>query len=132
MRKIAFLTTTLLLFLVFAVSAQPRDNRERLAPEQQAARTVERLTKELQLTAKQQAELKTWFTTSIKKRQDMMAKNQGNREAMRENAKKDREETDIQMKKVLTADQFKKYKENQEKRMQEMQKRREGQKGAHL
>lgn len=40
--------------------------RERMTPEQQATRTVERLTTELKLTDKQQADLKKWYTESFK------------------------------------------------------------------
>lgn len=123
MRKIAFLATTILMFLAFIVNAQQRGPRERLTPEQQATRTVERLTKELKLTEQQQKELQTWYTASFKQREEKMKDNRGNREAMREQMKKDREATDAQLKKVLTEDQYKIYKENEEKRMKEWQQR---------
>ena len=55
MKKLVFLATTLLMFLAITVNAQQRGPRERMTPEQQATRTVERLTTELKLTDKQQA-----------------------------------------------------------------------------
>lgn len=124
MKKILFVTTTMMLFLAFTVNAQQKSPREKLTPEQQAARTVERLIKELQLTDKQQADLKNWYTASFKQREENMQKNHENREAMREQMKKDREANDAQLEKVLTAEQYKTYKANEEKRMKEWQQRR--------
>ena len=118
MKKLVFLATTLLMFLV---NAQQRGPRERMTPEQQATRTVERLTTELKLTDKQQADLKKWYTESFKKREEAMQKNRDNREAMRDQMKKDRE--DAELKKVLTEEQYKTYKANEEKRMKEWQQR---------
>lgn len=119
MKKILFLATTVLMFLAMGVNAQQRGPREKLTPEQQATRMVERLNEELKLTDKQQADLKTYFTTSIKNRNEAFEKNKDNREQMREQMKKDREATDAQLKKVLTAEQYKTYKANEEKRQKE-------------
>lgn len=127
MKKILFFATTVLMFLAIGVNAQQRGPREKLTPEQQATRMVERLNEELKLTDKQQADLKTYFTTSIKNRNEAFEKNKDNREQMREQMKKDREATDAQLKKVLTAEQYKTYKANEEKR----QKEREQHKGQH-
>ena len=113
MKKLVFLATTLLMFLAITVNAQQRGPRERMTPEQQATRTVERLTTELKLTDKQQADLKKWYTESFKKRE----------EAMRDQMKKDREAADAELKKVLTEEQYKTYKANEEKRMKEWQQR---------
>lgn len=70
MKKLVFLATTLLMFLAITVNAQQRGPRERMTPEQQATRTVERLTTELKLTDKQQADLKNGIpnrSKSVKK-----------------------------------------------------------------
>lgn len=128
MKKIIFLATTLLMVLAFTTQAQERQQRERLIPEQQATRTVEQLNKELTLTEKQQTDLKKWYTDSYTQRAKNMEKNRDNREAMRETMKKDRESTEAQLKKVLTEDQFKKYQENEKKRMEQRQ-NRGGQRG---
>ena len=117
MKKIIFLTTTLLMVLAFTVQAQERPQRERMTPEQQATRTVEQLNKELTLTEKQQTDLKKWYTDSYTQRAKNMEKNRDNREA-----------TEAQLKKVLTEDQFKKYQENEKKRAQQRQ-NRGGQRG---
>lgn len=132
MKKILFLATTLLMFLALGVNAQQRGPREKLTPEQQATRMVERLNKELKLTDKQQTDLKTYFTDSFKKRNEALEKNKDNREGMRDQMKKDREATDAQLKKVLTAEQYKTYKANEEKRQKERQQQRgQGQQGNH-
>ena len=115
MKKLVFLATTLLMFLAITVNAQQRGPRERMTPEQQATRTVERLTTELKL--------KKWYTESFKKREEAMQKNRDNREAMRDQMKKDREAADAELKKVLTEEQYKTYKANEEKRMKEWQQR---------
>ncbi len=120
-----------MLFLAFSVNAQQggqgrpqgQSQRERPTPEQMAKNMVERMNKELNLTEKQQKDFTTYFTESAKKQQEMFEKNKSNREAMVENMKKNREETDAYLKKNLTADQYKKYQENQAKRMQERQNR---------
>lgn len=119
MKKIGFIVLTLCLCLTFVVNAQPRERREKLTPVQQATRMVERLNKELRLSDKQQAELKTWFTQSFTEQETAMEKNRGNREAMREQMKKQREATDKELKKVLTEEQYKKHRTNQEKREKE-------------
>ena len=129
MKKILFLATTVLLFLAFNVNAQQRGPRERPTPEQQATRMVERLNQELKLTDKQQTELKTWFTDSFKKRNEAFEKNRENREAMRSQMQKDREETEAELKKVLTEEQYKTYKANEEKRQKERQQRGQGHQG---
>lgn len=121
MKKILFLATTVLMFLAVGVSAQEKAPREKPTPEQQATRMVERLNKELTLTDKQQTSLKTWFTDSFKKRSEAFEKNKDNREGMRAQMQKDREANDTQLKKVLTADQYKTFKANEEKRQKERQ-----------
>ena len=67
MKKLVFLATTLLMFLAITVNAQQRGPRERMTPEQQATRTVERLTTELKLTDKQQADLKKMVYRIVQK-----------------------------------------------------------------
>lgn len=129
MKKILFLATTLVMFLAFSANAQQRGPREKQTPEQMASRTVARLNEELKLTEKQQSELKTFYTASFKKRNEAFEKNRDNREAIREQMKKDREATDAQLKKTLTAEQYKTYKANEEKRLKERQQRGQGHPG---
>ena len=123
MKKILFLATAFMMFLAVNVNAQQRGPREKMTPEQQATRMVERLNTELKLTDQQQTDLKTWFTESFKKRNEAFQNNKENREDMRAQMQKDREATDAQLKKVLTAEQYKTYKANEEKRQKERSQR---------
>lgn len=123
MKKILFLATAFLMFLAVSVNAQQRGPREKMTPEQQATRMVERLNTELKLTDQQQTDLKTWFAESFKKRSEAFQKNKENREDMRAQMQKDREATDAQLKKILTAEQYKTYKTNEEKRQKERSQR---------
>lgn len=137
MKKLLFLTATFIMCLTLGVSAQEqgpgnqRGPREKATPEQQATRTVERLNKELQLTEKQQKDLKTYFTEAFKKRNAAMEKNKNDRQAFRQQMQKDREANDAELKKVLTAEQYKTYKENETKRIQERQQHQGRQGGGH-
>lgn len=107
------------IILSTALFAQQKGPREQMTPEQQADRMVKRLNTELQLTEKQQAELKTWFTNSFQNKRNEFEKTKQERESMREKMqeqmKKDKEATNAELKKVLTADQYKKYQENEKK-----------------
>lgn len=118
MKKIVFLTTAVLMSLSVMLHAQPREPQHRITPEQHAAQMVERLHKELTLTEKQQEELKTWFTRSFTQQKEESDKNRSNREAMRQFREKQRKANDAELKKVLTAEQYKKYEENQRKRQE--------------
>lgn len=121
MRKILFLAVlSLLLIAEEGCSRQQQKNTpERATPEQESERLVERLNEELRLTEQQQNDLKVYFTDSFKKRKEAFGKNKGNREEFREMMKKEREETDAQLKKVLTEEQYNTYKENEKKRREE-------------
>lgn len=127
MKKILFLATALFLFVAIQANAQQqqRGPRERMTPEQTATRIVERLNEQLKLTEAQQKELKTWYTESLKTREENFKKNRENREAMMEQMKKDQEATEAQLKKVLTEEQYKTYQENEEKRRKERQERQQ-------
>ena len=127
MKKIVFLAATLFMFFAISANAQQRGPREHMTPEQQVTRMVERLTEELKLDENQQKELQTYFTEQFQKRQEEFEKNRPapeDREAMREKMEKEREATDAKLKEVLTEEQYKTYKANEEKRMKEMQQHR--------
>lgn len=131
MKKILFLATTLLMLLNVGTQAQQRGPREKMTPEKQAERLIERLNQELKLTDAQQKELKSWYTESFKKREEVFQKNKENREAMREQMQKNQKANEAQLKKVLTAEQYKTYQANEEKRQKERQQRGSGHPGGH-
>ena len=62
MKRLAFLTTALLMLFAINVHAQPGRPHEPMTPEQLANRMVKGLTEELKLDENQQKELKAYFT----------------------------------------------------------------------
>jgi len=129
MKKIVFILTSLLLGASLLADAQSRGPRQKLTPEQRATRMVEHLHRDLQLTEKQQQDLKLWFTQSYTRQQENFQKYSTEREGMREAIRKDREATEAKLKKVLTAEQYKKYKDIEAKRRQERQQHPSGRPG---
>ena len=127
MKRIAFLTTALLMLFAINVYAQPGRPHEPMTPEQLANRMVKGLTEELKLDENQQKELKTYFTEQFQKRQEEFEKDRPapqDHEAMREKMEKEQEATDAKLKEVLTEKQYNTYKANEEKRMKEMRQHR--------
>lgn len=124
-RIISLLVVTVILST--ALFAQQRGPKEQLTPEKQAEQTIKKLHAELQLTEKQQAELKTWYTALYQNKKDDFEKMKQERESMREKMqdkiKKDKEATDAKLKKVLTAEQYKKYQEYEKKAEKERKER---------
>lgn len=87
--------------------------------EERVQHLVERLNKELKLSDKQQSELKTYFTELFKKREKNFSKDRDNIKEMHEKIKKEQEETNEQLKQILTEEQYNTYKENGKKRLKE-------------
>lgn len=80
---------------------------------------AKRMKSELQLTDKQTEEIKTFFSSYHRERQkefDKSKKAGQDREARRAAMVKNRAAMDDKIKSVLTEEQYKKYKENEEKR----------------
>lgn len=129
MKKFVFILTSLLLGASLLVSAQNRGPRQKLTPEQRATRMVENLHRDLQLTEKQQKDLRLWFTKSYTQQKENLQKYSTDREGMREASRKNREATEAKLKKVLTEEQYKKYKDLEAKRRQERQQHSSGRPG---
>jgi Spy/CpxP family protein refolding chaperone len=86
---------------------------------------IERLDKELKLTADQKKKLRPIFEAEMEKFRKMREDAQDNqdREAMMASFRKIGEETNKEISKILTADQAKKYAEMQKQMQQQMQQR---------
>ena len=100
--------------------------RERMTPEQQATRTVERLTTEIKVDRQTTGRpRKNGIPNRYKKREEAMQGKTGiTVNAMRDtNRKKTVKLQTPKLKKVLTEEQYKTYKANEEKRMKEWQQR---------
>lgn len=81
---------------------------------------IEQLDKELTLTADQKTKLKAYFEGERKKMQDLRADTSLTREQRQEKMKAFREDSNKEMKSILTADQFTKWEKQADKRREEM------------
>ena len=124
MRKSLFLIVmAVMLFAVNQASAQygggPRGPR--MSPEEMAKARVERMTKELQLTPEQAAQVEALYKEQAKAREKQREemRNGGQRpdmEQMRASMEKERKAMDEKMAKILTPEQNEKYQKMQSER----------------
>ncbi len=115
-KQFLFALAFMLAVNVAAFAQQGGGNGQRRTPEERAKMTVERLTKQLQLNNDQAVKLDTVYTRFYKDMQKMREEAQAGGNRMdREAFRKMGNERDEKVKSVLTEEQFKKYKENQEK-----------------
>lgn len=106
------------------VKAQRPDD-DKLTPEERAELLTTRLKIALDLSDEQVAKVKQIQSNHFKNVEADRAEAKAHREVATEKREKQLEATDAELKKVLTADQFKKYTELKEKRKDRMEKRRE-------
>jgi periplasmic protein CpxP/Spy len=92
------LSTMVLLTAVGVAFAQP----QRMTPQER----TDQLTKQLSLTKEQQAKVLEVFVKADSSRSKIFAENSGDRDAMRAAMGKVREESDKQLKGILTEEQF--------------------------
>ncbi len=117
MKKLGLL---LLSVFVFAAVTMAQDRGPRnFDPKEMAKRQTEELTKALDLNKDQAAkvlELNTKVGEKMSSMREEMRDGGGDREAMREKMTKIREEQKVEMKKILTEAQYKKYEKYLEER----------------
>ncbi|MGE5315243.1 MAG: hypothetical protein ACM3Q4_11145 [Acidobacteriota bacterium] len=89
------------LVVSFIAAAQP----QRITPQER----TDRLAKELSLTKEQKEKVLEIFTKQQESMRKVFEENQGDRESMRPAMQKVRQESDDQMKKVLTKEQYEKW-----------------------
>ncbi len=147
MKKLIVTAVLLVGFLTFAqekgVQKGDRkakmENRESMTPEQQAEIQTKRMTLDLDLNTKQQADVKKIVLEQAKKREAKKAEWKANKEAgksltkdekfaMKNQMLDEQIATKAEMKKILTADQYAKWETKQANRKDKMQDRR-GSKG---
>lgn len=129
--KMKKMITVLFLALGLSTFAQERgEGRKDLSSEEMATLSAKRLAMQLDLNEDQEMKLKTLYMTRMEtmkegreenaeKRAEMMEKREEmkeKREEMREKREKDSEEMKAELQKILTADQFQKWEQLQEKR----------------
>lgn len=118
MKKLMFLFFAVLLGATVSM-AQNRDGQRSMNPEDMAKRQTAELKEKLGLDKAQEKKVYDLNLESGKKMAKMregMQSGGGDREAMREKFTTMREEQNKEMKKILTADQYKKYEKYLEER----------------
>lgn len=138
--KLGIITLAAALSVAAALPAQAQETQERpsvrmqqrMDPAEMVNRRVEMLTKELSLSSDQAAKVKTILTKESEQMRAHFEKNrpadgrarqrpsQEQREAMRAELAKIREQTNSELANVLNEDQLKKYKDLQEKQRERM------------
>jgi len=100
-----------------------KPKRERMSPEQREQAMLDRMTKELSLTAQQQEQIKPILAEQNAKLEAMRAQRAGadqskqltdaDKDALRAKRQEDKKATDAKLQAILTPDQFKKMKANE-------------------
>jgi Spy/CpxP family protein refolding chaperone len=114
--------------LVVGVSSFAQDNNDRpqrsnMTPEQRSEQRIARMTKDLNLDAKQQEQLKQLYAEQAKAREAQRANATDKKEQGRENMEAQRKATEEKMKAILTPEQLTKWKASQDKMRERMQER---------
>ncbi|WP_291122518.1 hypothetical protein, partial [Flavobacterium sp. UBA6046] len=113
-----------------------KNRREKLSPEKRNQSQLDKMTTELNLDAKQQEQIKPIIAEQNAKRAAMQAERMANRdkqkkmtsedrEAFMKNRKEEKEAMDNKLKTILSPEQFKKMKENEEANRAKMRESRE-------
>jgi len=126
MKKLFIAALLVVGLTTFAQDKKERPRRadmEKMTPEQRSERRLERMKTELNLDEKQQEQVKQLFAEQDKKWEANRGEMQNRREMSREKMEEERKMMNDKMKAILNPEQFKKWKENQEKRRQRMQER---------
>ena len=129
MKTVTLIISSLFLLMTLGVSAQhqgPQHHGQKMQmnPEEMIKKAVDRMKTELKLNEKQEKQVKELFTENFKKRGELMKKYQGQRDSMIFYGKKMEEKQNLDLKKILTPEQYKTYLTNLEKQKQEREKLR--------
>lgn len=129
MKTLTLIISSLFVLMTVSLSAQQywpqhRGQRGPMNPEEMIKRQVEHMKTELKLNEQQEKQVKDLLIENFKQRGELMKKYQGQRDSVIVNMKKIENQQNLSLKKILTEEQYKTYLTNQEKRKQEMEKRR--------
>jgi len=116
MKNILFSIITVL-FVCIATNMQAQPPHKEFNAEEMSKQQTEMMKKELNLTDKQTTDVSAINLKYAKKMENQRKNAQGDREAMRKEMDTMREEKNAEFKKVLTADQYKKWQEKEEEMM---------------
>lgn len=122
MKKILFAAVALIFSVSMFAQAPQRGERREFKPEEMATRMADGMKKELNLNDEQ---YKSVYNLYLKRGEEMKARRdkgqqgqQVDREARREEMKKNQEAMNAELKKILTPEQYTKYEEMQKKQQQ--------------
>lgn len=114
-------------FLVFALvvscmsfGQEQLEKRQKMSPDERVKTQVEKMTKDLNLNEKQVAQVTELVKSKVAKREEFRNESKEARKENRDKMKAEMEATKVEMKKILTAEQFKKFEENAEARKAKM------------
>lgn len=123
MKAIKTAMICILALTAVSVGAQPPQSRQGMqgrmqmpTPEQRAKESTERLTRELELTETQQQQVYNLLLANSKKSASLMENGVVDMEQIRTENEKKRETTNIEMKKILSEEQFAKWEKIQAER----------------
>lgn len=111
-------TSILLVFMAVVAMAQPPQGGQ-FSPEDMAKSQTEQMTKDLKLNEQQVEKVSALNTKYMENMQSIFQNAGGDREQMREKMEAFRTERNDELKKILTEEQFKKYQELENERMQQ-------------
>ena len=112
-------------FMVSVATAQDTNSKAATRRGANIEQQIERLDKELQLTADQKTKLKTYFEGERKKMQALRDDTSLTREQKQEKQRAGREDLNKEMKSVLTPEQFTKWEKAQKARVEARKKAKE-------
>lgn len=129
-QKTVLVLTILLSFTTFAQEKKGK-NQEKRTPEEKVQMQVARLTKELNLSEKQIAQVQLLTEKRVsnrdgfkEKKEEIKKANKEEKEALRATMKKEQEIAKAEMKAILTAEQYTKWESNLEDRKEKMMEKR--------
>ena len=109
-----------------ATQTAPTADGTKRSPEQQAQNQAQRLAKELNLSADQQTKVQQLMMAQRQETQTAIQNAGGDRRAMGQAMRANRDKFDGQLKAVLTPDQYTKYQQLMTERREQMRERRQG------
>ncbi|KAA6343030.1 hypothetical protein EZS27_009248 [termite gut metagenome] len=120
MKKVVYLVIAFLVVSSVAMAQAPRgagaEGRNRVDAKTRAERLTERLVKEYSLTDKQKKQVSEANLAWVQQLDSIAQGDNKEREAQREKMKKAREKYDVQLKKILTTEQYNAYTKAQSER----------------
>ncbi len=125
LKKINYLSKKVVLVIALLLSCmsfgqEKLEKRKKMSPEERLETQVERMTKELSLNEKQIVQVSELVKNNVTKREEFKTESKEIRKENRDKMKAEMESTKAEMKKILNAEQFKKFEKNFEARKAKM------------